>query len=441
LVNHEKQLHLVRHNCYCNSDNQKYDRCKLRVFSSSAQQQQDLLKGCAVELLDSSTGVQIVLLGCFHGSRSSAMDVERALIAHSSPCDVIVLELCAQRFADLRRDNALINSNSSRANNLVTTADESNEGNTDMVATFTKASTTKKPWIARYVQRIQQTQMEQGWSAAVAAALLGGVSGLQTAVSSLQPGLEFITALQIAQQYSIDIVLADQAVDRTLQKMGHLFQTSLNLWKEWWITGSWDQTFGQEATALRNALWGDDRLQLEPSDNPAGTTSTNTMQVTLPSFLTRNDAAIQDLFRLIVPPFILLQAFNLILTKWLEFLFHPVAIATPVDSTITMASELDWGWIPLVIMNVFLLAMGYVSVALPATQIIIRERDDILTEGISKACQLVVKRHQKQERHSISIADSTAPPRVVAVLGLLHVNGVAQRLMKKNREWEESNIR
>lgn len=439
----------MHHNyLYYNNDNQKTGRSRLLLSA----QQQPLLKGCAVELLDYSTGVQIVLLGCFHGSRSSAMDVERAIVlsesttdgfiadsSSNSCCEVIVLELCAQRFADLRRDNAVVvvNSSSSSSTNNLATADENNEGNTDVViattttSTRTSNSSAKLPWISRYAKRIRQTRVEQGWPAAVAAALLGGVSGLQTAVSSMQPGLEFITALQIAQRHSIDIVLADQAVDRTLLKMGHLFETGRDLWKEFWITGSWDETFGKEATALRNALWGDDSLrQLAPDSN-----KDSAMQVSLPSFLTRNDAAIQDLFRLIVPPFFILQAFNLILTKWLEFLFHPMVVISIDSSTSTIASESDWGWIPLLVLNIFLLAMGYVGVALPSTQIIIRERDDILTQGISKACQLAAKQQQRSKNRT----NSTSMPRVVAVLGFLHVNGVAQRLMEKNREWEKSN--
>jgi pheromone shutdown protein TraB len=58
------------------------------------------------------------------------------------------------------------------------------------------------------------------------------------------------------------------------------------------------------------------------------------------------------------------------------------------------------------------LSFGYFGLVLPAVRIILTERDEILTEGIKASCRRAGK-----------------GGRVVAVLGLLHVNGVAQRML------------
>ena len=55
-------------------------------------------------------------------------------------------------------------------------------------------------------------------------------------------------------------------------------------------------------------------------------------------------------------------------------------------------------------------------VALPASRVILRERDDRLAQGIRDACHVATRKAPNGGR-------------VVAVLGLLHVNGVAQRLL------------
>jgi hypothetical protein len=63
-------------------------------------------------------------------------------------------------------------------------------------------------------------------------------------------------------------------------------------------------------------------------------------------------------------------------------------------------------------------AAGYTVLAFPFSKVIIHERDVYLAEEIRKACG--------------SILDSSGglrESRIVAVLGLLHVNGVAKQLL------------
>jgi len=333
------------------------------------------LHGCSVELIDPETGTEIVLLGCFHGSKSSAADVEAAL--NAKPTDVVVLELCASRFSDLRKDLEL-------------------QEQQDQVQV--------KPWIQRYGKMVLTTAKSQGLPTAVAAAVLGGVSGLQTTISNLQPGLEFASAMRIASDKNMDIVLADQNVDTTLQKIGELPWISLAMWKDLISGKGWNETFGREAVALKTALLGRD-----------------SSSITLPAFLTRSDAAKKDLLRLTVAPLLILQLFNLAATEGLGMLVsHPaLAASSSVADSVTASDPIAGAAV--LMANFAFVAAGFISTALPATRVVLRERDDQLTEGIRAACR-----------------NSNDSKRVVAVLGLLHVNGVAERLLtpeKENSEW------
>ena len=51
---------------------------------------------------------------------------------------------------------------------------------------------------------------------------------------------------------------------------------------------------------------------------------------------------------------------------------------------------------------------------------IVSERDELLANGIEAACKEAVKKSRD---------NSNSPGRVVAVLGMLHMNGVAARLL------------
>jgi len=326
--------------------------------------------GSSIQLIEPETGCEVVLLGCFHGSQSSAADVETCL---EEKTDVIVLELCASRFADLRRDF--------------------------LSSTTATVSSGRPPWISRFAKMVQKTAKSRGLSTGAAAAILGGVSGLQTALSGLQPGLEFTTALRIAMERESDIVLADQLVDETLHKIGTLPSISLSMWQDSFLT-SFKENFGKEAEALNTALFGDGK------DN----------QVTLLTFLTRNGAAIRDLFRLAVPPLIMLQTVVLGTSyAWSALLDQVTLDATESILVSSTATDTSSGPV-LAAVNVFFAVLGYLSIALPATRVILRERDDCLTQGIQSACRLAAEQNPNGKG------------RVVAVLGLLHVNGVAKRL-------------
>ena len=324
-----------------------------------------------VELVEPETNCRVVLLGCLHGSHSSASDV-RSLIDEN--VDTVVLELCASRFEDLRR----------------------------------RPSPETKPALQRFVDMVRRTIEKRGFATGVAAAVLGGASGLQTALSGFEPGLEFTTALEMASLHRCNVVLADQAVDETLRKIGTLPSTSLKMLS---TSLPW-----KESKALQDSIVGDTLFQPH--------------QVHMGKVLTRNDAVRQDLIKLTLPPLLLAQFVAACVQTLLNYV-NPIETTTQVNYWSLL---MDMSMTPIDLWNsmgmnvlvdltstTFVLALGYVALALPATRVILCERDDQLTEGIRAACRA-----------------SPSGGRVVAVLGLLHVNGVASRLLTSDQDEKTS---
>jgi pheromone shutdown protein TraB len=343
----------------------------------------------AVEFIDPLTGCEVVLLGCFHGTESSSQDVRQAV---TSDTDVVVLELCAARFADMRRG---IEEEAAAKNN-------------------SNAASKKKPWIVAYLMMIQQTMQQKGMATGLAVAVLGGISGMQTALSGFSPGLEFITALECAQQFECDVVLADQEVDETLREVGRLPQIS---WEMLTNTDTVFEEYKLHSTTLRRAVFGPDGS----GDATTTSTASNSFNpVQLGQALVRSAAAVQDLVRLTMPPtFLYYCLLQMVLAG-----SPGMTAATDVDSSMyyyaAASSSSMAELIPHWIASVCILSMGYLGVALPAVRVILTDRDVCLTEGIQQACQR-----------------AGANGRVVAVLGLLHVNGVATRMMNAHQVEEE----
>ena len=403
-----------------------------------------------IELTDPETGCQVVLVGCFHGSPSSAQDVQREL--EQSDTDAIVLELCATRFAGLRK------STSYNAFQLLDKQQQSQQQ--------PPVVSVKPPAVIRFFQNVGNTIQTKGLSTGVASGLLGGVSGLQTALSGFTPGLEFSTALdyslekqqerQQQQQKSTacDIILADQLVDETVEKVGKLPRVIRSMLHEIIVSGGNSDNNNNDGTllssakefqwvkmakALRTALAGDPTLR-------------PTYQVNVGQVMTRNVAVIQELSRLMVPPVLLTQLtltfFNDILLPAIpiepalaeanaagvqlssapsSFLWDPTTFSLNLNYLDPVALVLDA--FPHVIVLTIMLSISYALLAVPVTQVILYERDDQLTDGIRSACRLAASKHQGNR----SGDKSGSPGRVVAVLGLLHINGVAQRLLSSEQ--------
>jgi len=321
-----------------------------------------------VEFVDPETECRVVLLGCFHGTESSAKDVEEAVTADT---DIVALELCTSRFVDLKREMLK----------------EQNE----------ELQSERKPWLVDYWNMVSKTTSQRGLPTGFAAAVLGGFSGVQSALSGFSPGLEFTRALEMAESYNCEIILADQDVDETLRRVGSLPQISVeNLLSN----DRFDRWRLHQETLLRAV---------------AGIGSGKTPQVQLPMFLIRNPSAIQDLLRLTIPP--TLAMWTVILgtaaIAGIDLTANSVATqayyeaATPIEQVLHTVTSTG------------ILALGYVGLALPAVGVILTERDDILANGIKTACRRAGK-----------------GGKVVAILGLLHVNSVAAKVMGSPSESE-----
>jgi hypothetical protein len=453
-------------------------------------------KAAAVELIEPVTGCNVVLVGCFHGSPSSAADVQNAFYLQEPPdslssappfesatakgkfsrlksgsdlptslrpcrrsVQLAVLELCTDRFVSLSR----VYDQKHGMHMLRQPQFELDQGVvTDSFAadsSLPAANRDQAPWYSRLAASIQRVAETRGVAAATATALVGGVTGIQAAISGLYPGLEFLTAFRMVDLIraeeqrlsanegvrapSVDFILADRAVDDTLERIGEIPPLSVELWRSFLSRRkSWNETFGQEAAALRTALFG--------GALRSGNNKLSPPQLSLPSFVSRSPPARWDFFRLVVPPFILIQGLlwtisygvgmhmPLVLAASDEGVSIQTTSPAPASLSLLPTSADDvLGHLVGIVPDLMVLILTYMSIALPAVQVVIRERDERLTAGILAACEIAVKRmKQQQHHHDAGIGgdgqqrpDSKAT--VVAVLGFLHVNGVSNRLMQK----------
>lgn len=330
------------------------------------------------------THTKVTLIGCLHGSASSAKDVSDIL--YQEPTDVVVLELCPTRYKDLRRE-------------------------------FTQRRNDRENRITGgYLTMIQKTIEARGLSTGLAAAVLGGVSSLSYFLSGFQPGYEFLTAMEYvdSRQHKCDVVLADQLVDETLRQVGALPTVSIEMLETFVRSGfDWEKTYGLEMEILWNALSGQGDLQVD-----------------LKRTLFRNTDVIIDVTRLTLPTILFVQVANFFLgmifqgwiyptmndqksiIEWVTWLFDLSSMANWSDWS-TLLGGIALEWIP----SAMALYLGFLLVALPTSKIILSERDEQLARGIDVACQIAAEKNDHDRG------------RVVAVLGLLHVNGVARRIL------------
>ena len=389
--------------------------------------------GCIVELIEPETNCTVRIIGVFHGSHSSAKDVMECI---TSSTDVVVLELCSDRYRDLivkKSFEALPMKRPSERGSIESDCDDEESGVRDTDTEFKQSEIASNPramsWFEQYIRVVGDAIDRQGWRTGMVVAIFGLVNGFQEQILQLQPGLEFITASEIASNFSIPIVLADQDVTVTLQRIGQLSHTTYDLWYDFLQKRSWGTTFGPLAYALSVAIFGG---WMHVDDTPAPTL------LTLPQFLTRNIDAIQDLLRFVGLPLFIIELPNLILS-----LHDSQSVFNYAVGNVDMQQD-D----PLIttVLNFIVIAIFYLCVALPATQVILMERDDVLTTGIRAACRLAKEKRKAEKRTPRKIAnsllqrisgetgDADQEVEVVVVLGLLHVNGVALRLSQNSKQ-------
>jgi len=327
-----------------------------------------------------SQNTTVILLGCIHGSTSSANDVREVL--DGTTTNVVVLELCPGRYRNLQR---------SRQREKPTTAADTGRG---------------------FVTMITKNIQARGLATGIASAILTGASNLQSSLSGFEPGLEFTTAMDYVSNNNnkCDVILADQTVEETFQRVGSLPLTSWLLWKEFWKNGewNWNDTYGTLTEKLSSAIWGDqDWMRLKQQQNKDESIN---LQIDIGKSFYRNKQVILDLLRLTVPFFLLVESTSAVLNASMAYLLM-------LDNTISVAEELSAFDLSMqIITSAVFVFLGYLAVLLPMVQLILSERDNQLARGVDAACKIAAEKDKNGGR-------------VVAVMGLLHLNGVAKELL------------
>jgi hypothetical protein len=250
---------------------------------------------------------------------------------------------------------------------------------------------------------IQGTSEKKGPFVAAITFVLGITGLLQSNISGTKAGLEFAVALDIAEENGCTICLGDRGIDQTMERIGNIPSVALEMIK--------NNTVLQYTYLLKTAVVGDELLS-------------NDTQISLPKVLVRNKGAVTDLGRLVLSPILIATCFALSVGSALNLpLYAQQDSLDLLLDTVTLTTFDERLPIVLKIISTFLakfvvFAAGYTVLALPFSKVIIHERDVYLAEEIRKACG--------------SILDSSGglrESRIVAVLGLLHVNGVAKQLL------------
>jgi hypothetical protein len=457
-----------RYPCPGSSDTRRRQQCNPICAQVAPTQLGDVSK-CCVSLIEPTTNCTVILVGCFHGSAASAANVQ-AILDATKP-RVVVLELCAQRYTGLQTKEP----SSDEFSSVVPDSDETsrNRADTDRSVGTLRGRGQPLHFSLPWLRNLGPPGASSGSTVSntsntrvgLVSALLGAVSGVQSRLWQLQPGLEFTKAIDWVQRQGrdnpgyCDVILADQAVDATLARLAQVPNVATGLWHDFLSYGCasktttatthssledrYAATYGVPAQALHTALWGPrngSTARLVPwvkQDSNAKVQS-----VTLLSFLTRSRAAIGELVRILAVPFWILLLGN----TATAFMDSATLASTSLGESQTAAEYLgeatDWAagtggtmaaLLPLV-WNAALLLWAHHALALPLTQVVLCERDDVLANGIRTACRHAKAQSAPETTTDIVQSNSNdgddSAVVVVAVLGLLHVNGVAQRLQR-----------
>jgi len=274
-----------------------------------------------------------------------------------------------------------------------------------------------------------------------------------------------------------DLVLADQAVDETLRRVGSLPLESWEMWLDYCGGGgggrgrlgrgdssilgegrdrfNWKQSYGTVSKYLSSAIWGDDewvldvtkrklelQMQTAPLDFNDDTDNEQVeeetrLQLDMGKAVVRDKDVVIDLLRSTLPSLLLIQLITTVINTSLNQLYNgggnDLAILSTkamFDLTSSMSID-DFMKIGVdlsldILTSGLVLFIGHIVVVLPMVRIILTERDDQLARGIDLACEIAAETAARDEDKSVQGSGG----RVVAVLGLLHLNGVARRLIE-----------
>jgi len=175
-------------------------------------------------------------------------------------------------------------------------------------------------------------------------------------------------------------------------------------------------------------------------DNDDAQEEENTMlQLDMGRTIVRDKDVVMDLIRSTLPSLLFIEFITAAINASLEHLFGSgggdgdgIYLATlsfnaifDMTALMTTNDSMNNGIDLLlnIITSVLAIFLGYTAVVLPMVRIILTERDDQLARGVSAACYIAAEKASRDEE------ENQGGGRVVAVLGLLHLNGVAKRLI------------
>ena len=185
--------------------------------------------------------------------------------------------------------------------------------------------------------------------------------------------------------------------------------------------------------SLTGAIWGYDDIAKINSAS----------QVNMGRVLLRDKSAFKDLSQLMLSPLlavtIVFLAMNMMSSSSSqESIDVAVQSTTNIDlfnvqvSRVSIENACTY-FLSEFVSSAAVLLFGYVFLAIPLVRIIIHERDDQLARGVAAACQQVCA-NTEQKQNDAQERLGNMNKRVVAVLGLLHVNGVTERLLKDTKQ-------
>lgn len=350
------------------------------------------LSKSTLRIIHPKYGTEIILIGCLHGSSSSKADVQ-AVLNTEPETDVVALELCPTRYKDLKKD-------------MEKRIQKSDSGEYTRFDDYEKDD--------GFLRMVSKTTESKGIATGLAALILGGTSIISTKLSGFEAGAEFVTAIEYVESRKdsfCDVILADTAVDETLKGVGSIPMKSFEMMRSYVLSGlDWDSVYVKNASVLSTAV--------------GATHEEGIPLLKLNLALIRNRGVVTDIARLLIPNYVLIELINAVST----FSFGDVAAAAAnsggLDTISEVASATTLSQLMSIIYNVFfqvvestiLLSLGYLLFVLPTTGVILTDRDVQLSNGIEDACKIA------------SLKKSNGG-KVVAVLGFLHVNGVAKTVM------------
>lgn len=332
---------------------------------------------------DKQTGCDVYVLGCLHGSPTSGKDVQR-LINDVAPA-AVVLELCDARYNSLRKDVL----------------------KPDALETQTASERISKV-ASSWWCGLKRTYEKRGLGQAALTGVLSGTYAMQKMLD-FDPGLEFKTAMRMSSTHNFDLVMGDRDINETLDRMASKKKKSRSGAVDLLNNGDFaevlarskraGQSLAEDASSIGIAVWGDKGENMEW---PA--------QINMFTSVFGRREVLADLAGLLGPVSLVMCALSAAAEQILGRTFEMASAAGGTADAVAMDAFMS------TFVNTANVAILVATSALLLrfSRLVIIERDVYLARALSETCQL----HPGKP--------------IIAVVGLLHTNGISKLLRNGN---------